>query len=78
MCLTLGFDYAELKRYDDLPKQQFRTLNILLESFWSRCLVVSVEFLGHSGPSWVSAAPSSGHLDHLTILLSICRESKAV
>ena len=57
---------------------QFRTLNILLESFWSHCLVVSVQFLGHSSPSWVSAAPSSGHLDPLTILLSFFRESKAV
>ena len=40
--------------------------------------IVSVQFLGHSGLSWVSAAPSSGHLDPLTIPLSFFRESKAV
>ena len=57
---------------------QFRTLNIRLESFWSHCLVVSAQFLGHSGPSWVSTAPSSGHLDPLSIPLSFFRESKAV
>ena len=57
---------------------QFRTLNIRLESFWSHCLVVSVQFLGYSSPSWVSAALSSGHLDPLTIPLSFVRESKAV
>ena len=57
---------------------QFRTLNIWLESFWSHCLVVTVQFLGHSGPSSVSAALSSGHLDPLTIPLSFFRESKAV
>ena len=49
---------------------QFRTLNIRLESFWSHCLVVSVQFLGHSIPFWVSSALSSGHLDPLTIPLS--------
>ena len=57
---------------------QFRTLNIRLESFWSHCLVVTVQFLGHSGPSWVSAAPSSGHLNPLSIPLSFFRESKTV
>ena len=57
---------------------QFRTLNIRLESFWSHCLVVSVQFLWHSGPSWVSAVPSLGYLDPLTILLLFFRESKAV
>ena len=57
---------------------QFWTLNILLESFWSHCLVVSVQFLGHSGPSWVSAVLSSGYLDPLTDPLSFFRESKAV
>ena len=57
---------------------KFRTRNIRLESFWSHCLVVSVQFLGQCGPSWVSAAPSPGHLDPLTILLSFFRESKAV
>ena len=57
---------------------QFRILNIRLESFWSHCLVVSVQFLGHSGPSRVSAAPSSDHLDPLTIPLSFSRESKAL
>ena len=57
---------------------QFPTLNSQLESFWSHCLVVSVQFLGNSGPSWVSIAPSSGHLDPLTIPLSFFRESKAV
>ena len=30
---------------------KFRTLNIRLESFWFHCLVASVQFLGHSGPS---------------------------
>ena len=58
--------------------RQFRTLNIRLESFWSHCLVVSVQFLGLFGPSWVSAALSSGHLDPLTIPLSFFRENKAV
>ena len=57
---------------------QFRNLNNRLESFWSHCLVISVQFLGHSGHSWVSAAPLSGHLDPLTVLLSFFRESKAV
>ena len=57
---------------------QFRTLNIRLESFWSHCLVVSVQFLGHSGPSSVGAASSSCHLVPLTIPLSFFRESKAV
>ena len=57
---------------------QFWTLNIRLETFWSHCLVVSVKCLGHSGPSWVSAAPSSGHLDPLTIPLSFFRESKVL
>ena len=36
------------------------------------------QFSGHSGPFYVSAAPSSGHLDPLTISLSFFRESKAV
>ena len=69
VCLTLGFDYAELKRYNDLPNQA---------SAISDPEHVSVKFLGHSGPSWVSAAPSSGYLDPLTIPLSFFRESKAV
>ena len=56
---------------------QFWTLNIRFESFWPHCLVVSIKFLGHSGP-WVRAAPSSGHLDPLIIPLSFFRESKAV
>ena len=57
---------------------QFQTLKMRLESFWSHCLVISVQFLGHSGPSRVCAAPSSGYLDPLTIPLSFFRESKAV
>ena len=38
------FDYTELKRYDDLPKQTARA--ILVPFF-----VVSVQFLRHFGPS---------------------------
>ena len=41
-------------------------------------LVVSTQFLWHFGPSWVTAAPSSGHLDPLTIPVSFFRESKAL
>ena len=40
-------------------------------------LVISAQFLGHFGPSWVSASPSSGHLDPLTIPLSFFREINA-
>ena len=39
---------------------------------------VLVQFLGHSGLSWVSAAPYSGHLDPMIIPLSFCRKSKVV
>ena len=64
---------AKLKWYDDLLKQTWAISNPEY-SVW----VVSVQFLGNSGPSWVSIAPSSGHLDPLTIPLSFFRESKAV
>ena len=77
VCSTPGFDYAKLKRYEGLPKQTWaisdpeHSARVILIP----CLVVLVQFLGHSGPSWVSTAPSSGHLDPLTIPLSFCRES---
>ena len=54
--------------------RQLLTLIIRLES----SLVVSAQFLGHFGPSWVNAAQSSDHLDPLTIPLSFFREGKAL
>ena len=80
VCLTPGFDYAERKQYDNLPKQTWaisdpeHSARVILVPLFSR----SVQFLRHSGPSWVSTSPSSGHLDPLTIPLSFFRESKAV
>ena len=74
----LLFDYAELKQYDDLPKQAISDLIIRLESFWSNCLVILAQFLVYFGPSWVSAASSSGHLDPLSSPLSFFRESKVL
>ena len=56
---------------------QCRTLNTRLESFWSHCVVVSVQFCGHFGPSWVSAAPSSGHLDIPLLFLERSTENSS-
>ena len=80
LCLTRGFDYAELKWYDDYPKQTKaisdpeRSAPDILVPLFSRFGPILRIFR----PSWVGAAPSSGHLDPLTIPLSFFRESKAV
>ena len=80
MCLTPGFDYAELKRYDDLLKQ---TWAILDPEYSARVILLplfnhSVQFLGHSGPLESVQPQSSGHLDPLTIPLSFFSESKVL
>ena len=80
VCLIPGFDYAELKRYDDLPKQTWaifdpaHSARVILAPLFS----LFGPILRFSGSSWVSVAPSSGHLDPLTIPLSFFRESKTV
>ena len=80
VCLTPGFDYAEFKRYDDLPKQTWA-----IPDPQHSARVILVPLFSGFGPilrtfqSLLSLrSPIPGHLDPLTIPLSFFRESKAV
>ena len=80
VCLTPEFDYAELKRYDDLPKQTWaisdpeHSARVILVPLFSRFGPILRTFQ----PLLSQCSPSSGHLDPLTIPLSLFKESKAV
>ena len=80
VCLTPGFNYAELKRYDDLPKQTWsipdpgRSARVILVPLFSRFGPI----LRTSRPILSQCNPIVRSLDPLTIPLSFFRESKAV